>query len=571
MSFRGASLAALLALVVAACGGTGGTSGPDQSRVCTPGDFVNCLCSDGSFGTKQCKDDGLSFEACTDCQGNTACIPGETRECTCGGGTLGVQQCRADGSAFDACHDCNPSAGGAAGTGGSSAGTGGVAGTGTAGTTGGSGGASGSGTAGSGPGPANDGCPGTIATVMMGGDTTLNGTTVGAKDDFTTCATPGGADVVYQVTPQASGTLLLKAQGKNGLDPAIGVFTGACGTGQPTPCVDDGAENEIETLSVPVTQGKPLFVVVDGHGTAGDFTLTLSLNGTVAGDKCPGDPVSLTAGTDVTVTGDTSFAKPDIVGDAPCDKTNSTNDVVYALTPTTSGKVTAVLTPKTGFDGVLYARSGACTTGAQIGCSQQAGAAGAETISFDAAGGTTYSVVVDGQSGSQGAYSLTFSLAKMSCGDGMVTPDEQCDDGNTAANDGCFSCKVEQNPPMADCPGLEVHVFGSPTVVSGSTASYSNIRIGSCGGDTAKDRVYEVVPEVTGTLTAEIVTASYDAVLYAREGACSGTFTELACDDVIGNGKEKILVPVTKGKSVWVVVDGYSTMSGTFSLQLSIL
>ena len=29
------------------------------------------------------------------------------------------------------------------------------------------------------------------------------------------------------------------------------------------------------------------------------------------------------------------------------------------------------------------------------------------------------------------------------CGDGRTQPPEECDDGNTLANDGCFNCKVE--------------------------------------------------------------------------------------------------------------------------------
>ena len=30
------------------------------------------------------------------------------------------------------------------------------------------------------------------------------------------------------------------------------------------------------------------------------------------------------------------------------------------------------------------------------------------------------------------------------CGNGIVTESEQCDDGNTAAFDGCFQCKIEE-------------------------------------------------------------------------------------------------------------------------------
>ena len=76
---------------------------------------------------------------------------------------------------------------------------------------------------------------------------------------------------------------------------------------------------------------------------------------------------------------------------------------------------------------------------------------------------------------------------------------------------------------------------------------------------------------MTGTLRAEITTASFDTVLYARNGACFGVSSaELACDDVIGNGKERIDLPVQSGTSIWLAVDGFQGATGTYALSLTI-
>ncbi len=420
----------------------------------------------------------------------------------------------------------------------------------------------------------NDVCPGTVVAVSPGADTVISGTTVGASDHYMApCASGKGGDVVYQVTSTISGTLTAKLQGKGALDASVVGWSGACGTATPTLCVNDTGASGAESGTLAVTAAQPVWLMVDAATTDGEFELSLSVAppATVEGDKCPGKPVALAADATTTITGDTSKAKADVVGAPPCDKTNSTNDVVYAVTPGASGTLTAELSPTAPFDGVLFARSGACTTGPQVACSASAGAAGAEKVSFAVIAGTTYSVVVDGQSGSSGAYALSLSLSTSGCGDGVVTKGEQCDDKNSTSGDGCFACKVEQSPLDGDCPGQEVHVFDDATLVSGTTAGYASYDQGSCGGDTAKERFYQIVPHVTGTLRAEITTASFDAVLYARRVACFGSSSvELACDDVIGNGKERVDVPVQSGAPIWLAVDGFEGAAGTYALSLTI-
>jgi Matrixin len=130
--------------------------------------------------------------------------------------------------------------------------------------------------------------------------------------------------------------------------------------------------------------------------------------GPVAGDTCPGVAVSITPASDVVLNGDTSAAIANYKGTGACSTSASTKDIVYAVTPTQKGTLTVTLAPS--YDGQLYARSGACTTGTQIGCSENGGVGFAETVSFAVDSSTKYSVFADGKNGSAGAYSITFHL-----------------------------------------------------------------------------------------------------------------------------------------------------------------
>ncbi len=595
------SFFALSLFVLAAC--AGGGDAPDDGRSpsgavsCKPDEYVYCRLPDGAPGLQQCAPGGGAFGPCL-------CDPGNYELCTCADKSEGTKQCAEDGTRYLAC-ECEGAAGHAGASGGAGSGGGGAAGAGSGGAAGqagaggvaggqggaaqagkgGQAGSAGGGTAGAagqagasgaagGPPSPNDTCPGTVVAVSPGAPTVLSGTTAGASDQLSaTCATGKGGDVVYQITSTITGTLSVQVKAEGGLDAAVVAWTSACGAGAPALCANAAGAGGVEAGTFPITASKPVWVAVDAATTDGAFELTLSVAPptSVEGDKCPGKAVALAAGAPVVLTGDTSLAKADLVGAAPCDKTNSTNDVVYAVTPSAGGTLTATLTPTAPFDGVLYARSGACTTGAQQACSAAAGPAGAEELTMPVTAGATYSVVVDGQSGSSGGYSLSLSLSTTSCGDGVVTKGEQCDDKNSASGDGCFACKVEQAPADGDCPGQEVHVFDDATIVSGTTVGYAAFDKGTCGGDTAKERFYQVVPHATGTLRAEITTASFDAVLYARAGACFGASSaELACDDVIGNGKERVDVPVQAGVPIWLAIDGFQGATGTYALSLTI-
>ncbi|MDB5214803.1 MAG: Multiple EGF-like-domain protein 3 precursor, partial [Myxococcaceae bacterium] len=161
------------------------------------------------------------------------------------------------------------------------------------------------------------------------------------------------------------------------------------------------------------------------------------------------------------------------------------------------------------------------------------------------------------------------------CGDGKVTADEECDDGNNASGDGCSAtCKGESSGPDDVCPGTTIALTGTGAdtrhgTVSSTTATMYGQYAGSCGGGTGQDAVYVVTPDVTGLLTAKL-TSTFDSILYARR-TCNDSKTESACNDAPGlNGGDTVTMVVTKAVPVYLFVDGYSGAAGPFTLDVQV-
>lgn len=108
----------------------------------------------------------------------------------------------------------------------------------------------------------------------------------------------------------------------------------------------------------------------------------------------------------------------------------------------------------------------------------------------------------------------------------------------------------------------------SPQSTSGSTTTATNSYSGSCGGSTAPERIYAFTAPATGVYTIDTVGSSFDTILYVRTSSCTGT--ELDCDDDGGGGTQSLVsVSLSSAQTVYIFVDGYSTYSGSFALNIS--
>ena len=144
---------------------------------------------------------------------------------------------------------------------------------------------------------------------------------------------------------------------------------------------------------------------------------------------------------------------------------NSAPEVVFAITPEVDGLIVAsTANAGTDFDTVLYVLEVCSDPSSEVACDDDGGGNALSIASFDAVGGSTYYIVVDGYEGA-GNFELTIEQAI--CGDSNVAGDEQCDDGNTTSGDGCdASCawecvddSYEPNTTLAEASDLSGETF----------------------------------------------------------------------------------------------------------------
>jgi cysteine-rich repeat protein len=345
--------------------------------------------------------------------------------------------------------------------------------------------------------------------------------------------------------------------------------------------------------------------------------------GNATPDNCPGEAHSLGLGK-LTLMGSTVGLKDDIqVNTGKCQGGADTSgpDAVYKITFTKSATVTTTLTGTNGLDAILITETTCGDMTTVDSCVNQT-TSGSEQTTFAVAANETLFFIVDGNKGSDGDFTLEIDAAAPACGDGYINTGEQCDDGNTTSGDGCSStCMTEMPMDTSDtCPGLAVPLALSvPIDIKGmmyapaheaTTSPYVDDYT-TCDGvgppPQGKDRVFQVIPAVSGTMHVELrnigSNGGFDGMLSAYKDTCgfdsmtppgpalafdfgtgqdapSGTY--LGCSDQAGGMSPYVAGDITTyevlqdftviaGESIFVVVDGYQDGSeGEFWLHLEL-
>jgi cysteine-rich repeat protein len=250
--------------------------------------------------------------------------------------------------------------------------------------------------------------------------------------------------------------------------------------------------------------------------------------------------------------------------------------VARLLLGTTAAAVGGCSLDYDGFSIADGTTTGSATTGA--GASAGAGGnggpggagAGASAGGATSAGG--------GGGGAAGGSSATTGGggAAPACGDTIVDPDEDCDDGNTDVLDGCSAtCTTEDRDSCMDAPFIAIadqetvvadgDITGAIDDVSSATAS------AECGAGvySGGDHVFAVAPEVDGSLYVHL-DASYDYHwLHVRDG-CPGT-TGLNCDySSAASVDDDFTISVGAGKIYYVFVDSWSNTQGAYTLTMTL-
>ena len=129
-----------------------------------------------------------------------------------------------------------------------------------------------------------------------------------------------------------------------------------------------------------------------------------------------------------------------------------------------------------------------------------------------------------------------------------------------------------------DCSN-PIMITSVPFLIDGSTDAYLNDYDEQCPySGSAPDIVYAYQPaaDQTVSLTLCTGTTNYDTKLYIYEGECSGS--SIACNDdaCSAPGYQNWVsaidnVSLTAGNTYYIVVDGYGSNSGNYTLDISLL
>src|SRR5262245_15924247 len=153
-----------------------------------------------------------------------------------------------------------------------------------------------------------------------------------------------------------------------------------------------------------------------------------------------------------------------------------------------------------------------------------------------------------------------------------------CTDGNSCTtNDVCSQGVCVGGPPAASCSVCDAAATlpaAGGTFVG--TTSGTGTLAGSCGSSlAAPERVYRWTPSTSGVATFSTCGSgtTYDSVVYVRSGSCTGS--QIACNDdgpcTTSSSSfqgSRTTATVTAGQTYYVVVDGYGSARGTYTLTV---
>lgn len=150
---------------------------------------------------------------------------------------------------------------------------------------------------------------------------------------------------------------------------------------------------------------------------------------------------------------------------------------------------------------------------------------------------------------------------------------ELCADGIDNDGDTLVDCDDNECTGAPNCVTV-AQTCAAPNVAttygrySGLTTGLVNENVPSCSRSTAPEAVWRFTPPATGLICVTTAGSTYDTVLFART-ACGGTTTDLACNDDTGGLTSQVQVSVTAGVDVYLMVDGFAALGGTYRLNIT--
>ena len=218
------------------------------------------------------------------------------------------------------------------------------------------------------------------------------------------------------------------------------------------------------------------------------------------------------------------------------------DEAIYTVAPGFSGNLTvSLVNPGTSFDTALSVRDGGCG-GDEVACNDDFRGLSSQ-VTFEAASGSTYYVIVEGYRGRTGTFEMTLHRE-------------------------------------GACEGVGPTVDGTDLIANGTrvidTSTGVSSLSGGCGGSRGNEGLMSFTAPRAGNMVVSTNYAgtAFDTLIYAREGDCDARGAEVACNDddrqnaFTSSTRSQIAFDVDRGTTYYVLLDAFSTGSGNIEVGL---
>jgi hypothetical protein len=387
---------------------------------------------------------------------------------------------------------------------------------------------------------ANDACTNAIA-LVNGVQYTMDTTFANSDETNTIACNPDtGNGVWFTFTPPSSGPVTVTTVGSS-FAPVLQIYSGSCASLTPIICNAGDGPVSYRLCASAIFSGAPATtyrILVLGRrpypGGPPDYgTLVVQATTTAPNDSCT-NATALTAGFPCTITTTNANSSGDPV---PSCQASFGKGVWFTYYNSVAGQI-SVSTFGSTFDTVLQVYSGSCGALTQVACNDNNGPLQSGTnasLTFSAAGATTYYILAGGAGSKSGNLLLSLNL---------VPPNDTCSNAVTLSLNTPYSMSTLGATTTADpLPVCQPNV-GRGVWFKFTPAQNGIYQLGTCG-------------------------SGFDTVMQIYQGSC-GSLSAVSCNDDSGSAcagtAASLNLPATAGVTYYVFVAGKAGAGGTLNM-----
>jgi zinc metalloprotease ZmpB len=171
----------------------------------------------------------------------------------------------------------------------------------------------------------------------------------------------------------------------------------------------------------------------------------------------------------------------------------------------------------------------------------------------------------------QSHFLLGTSASMLTAAQALITADQTLYQGqySYAISDACVPRGLMSRPSYDTCPGYTLYAL--PFTYNGSTATADH-DFANCAGYQSPDLVFELngyIFDCNESVTVSLCGSSYDTYISVYTGGtCPGSSPVICNDDQCGL-QSALTFTANAGQTYWVIVGGFLTYSGSFTLNVS--